>query len=81
MQFRLLGISIFPFTLFVFKGARFNCPTDFRAVTYNWNTVTLFIKIRYVRISDYDRVVFRYSCGTCVKNCAKNEVFHLGFLQ
>ena len=65
MQFRLLGI--FAVTLLVFIGAGFNFPTGLRAVTYKWNTVNLFIKVRYFRIIDYDRVIFRYSFGTlCV---------------
>ena len=59
-----LGCLVFPVTLLVFKGAGFNRPTDLTAVTYKWNTVNLFIRMRYVRIVDYDIVMFRYSCGT-----------------
>ena len=29
-----------------------------------WNTVNLFIKMKYIRITDYDGVIFRYSCDT-----------------
>ena len=33
-----------------FKGACFNSPTDLRAGTNNWNTASLFIKMRYISI-------------------------------
>ena len=55
---------IFAVTLLVFKGAGSNGPNDLRAVTYKWNTVNLFIKMRYVRTIDNDRVFLRYSCDT-----------------
>ena len=29
-----------------------------------WNTVNLFIKMKYISITDYDGVIFRYSCDT-----------------
>ena len=49
------------------KGAGFNGRTDLRAVTYKWNTLNLFIKMRNDRIIGYDTVIFRYLCGTlCV---------------
>ena len=66
-----LGCLVFPVTLIGFKGAGFNRPTDLSAMTYKWNTVNLFSKMRYVRIIDYDRVIFRYSCGTlcAIKSC------------
>ena len=51
MQFRLLGICTV--TLIVFKDAGFKGPTDLRAVTYKWNTANLFIKMRYVSVTDY----------------------------
>ena len=51
MQFRLLGICTV--TLIVFKDAVFKSPTDLRAVTYKWNTANLFIKMRYVSVTDY----------------------------
>ena len=62
MQFSQLGI--YTVTLLVFKGARFKKPTDLRAVTYKWDTANLFVQMRYVSITDYDRAIFRYSCDT-----------------
>ena len=49
-----LGCLVFQFTQLVFKVVGFNRPIDLRAVTYNWNTVNLVIRMRYARIIDYD---------------------------
>ena len=56
--------SIYTVALLVFKGAGFKSPTDLRAATYKWNTVNVFIKMRYVSIINYDRAIFRYSSDT-----------------
>ena len=50
--------------MLTFKDAGFNTPTDLKAGTNKWNTASLFIKMRYISIIDYDRVIFRYSCDT-----------------
>ena len=42
----------------------FNIPTDLRAGTNRWNTARLFIKMRYINITDYGQVISRYSCDT-----------------
>ena len=47
-----------------FTVAGFNSPTDLKAGINKWNTANLFIKMRYISIIDYDRVIFRYSCDT-----------------
>ena len=65
MQFKPLGICTV--TLLVFKGEGFKSPTDLRALTYKWNAANLFIKLKYVSITDYDRAIFRYSCDKTMK--------------
>ena len=49
-----------------FKVAGFNSRTDLRAGIDKWNTTNIFIKMRYISIIDYDRVIFRYSSDTFV---------------
>ena len=62
MQFRLFNICTF--TLLVFRGSGFNCPTDLGPGTCKWNRAKDFIYVRYVSITDYDRAIFRYLCDT-----------------